>query len=372
MKKIALVVLVLFCSLSFLSCSTEKGEYQIGAILPLTGSAASEGEFQKLGIDLAVNEINQAGGIKGKKLTVLYHDSKYDAKEGISALQALSLNKVPVVISTMSSVSSPIASYIAEQKDYKGPAIFVTSSSAPGVTGKNDWVFRAFLISENESKAMANYMITNAGKKKIAIYYINDDYGMGAFSTLKREVDKLGGEIAWSESYNKGETNHRDTIEKLKKVNTDALYIVGQDKSYALAIKQCKEAGLKTQIFTTIALSVPEWRDLIGDAALEGIYYTEAYYSESSDDKVVQSFVSNYEKSFHKKPNVVAAFTYTVTKLIYEAVKDGEKNAETIKTRIKQLKNIPSPVGTIAINGYEADIPARVMVIRKGKPENVN
>lgn len=372
MRKALIVPFLLLALLTFLSCSKEKAVYEIGAILPLTGSAASEGDFQKLGIDLAVNEINQAGGIKGKKLTVLYHDSKYNAKDGISSLQALSLKKVPVVISTMSSVSSPIASYISEQKDYKGPIVFVTSSSAPGVTGKNDWVFRTFLISENESKAMANYMITKAGKKKIAVYYINDDYGLGAFSTLKAEVNKLSGSIVWSESYNKGETNHRSIIEKLKRVDHDALYIVGQDKSYALAIKQCKESGLKTQIFSTIALSVPEWRELIGNTALEGIYYTEAYYSESSDDKTVKQFVQDYDKSFNKKPNVVAAFTYTVTKMIYEAVKDEVESPEIIKTKIKQLKNIQSPVGTITMNGYEADIPARVMVIKGGKPENVN
>lgn len=371
MKKFLWIMFLICIATTSLTCSKRKDVYDIGAILPLTGPAASEGEFQKLGIELAVDEINQAGGIKGKKLTVFYHDSKYNAKEGISALQALMLKEIPIVISTMSSVSAPIASYITEQSNYKGPVVLVTSSSAPGVTGKSDWVFRTFLLSENESRAMANFMISKLGKKNIAVYYINDEYGLGAYTTLQNEVNVLGGKIVWKEGFNKGETNHRNVLEKLKTIQHDALYIVGQDKSYALAIKQCKEIGLNTQIFTTIALSVPEWRELIGDSALEGIYYTEAYYSEDSHDEGVKKFVIDYEKKFGKKPNVVAAFTYTIMKMIYETVKDGETDSSIIKEKIKELKNIKSPIGNITISGCEADIPARIVVFKEGRPENV-
>src|SRR3989304_3100923 len=371
MRKFLWIMFLICVAMTSLTCRKGEEVYEIGAILPLTGPAASEGEFQKLGIELATDEINQVGGIKGKKITVFYHDSKYNAKEGISAFQALIWKKIPVVISTMSSVSAPLASYITEQNEYKGPVVFVTSSSDTGVTGKNDWVFRTFLLSENESKTMASFMVSKLGRKHIAVSYINDEYGLGAYKTLQNEVNVLGGKIVWKESFNKGETNHRNILEKLKTSQHDALYIVGQDKSYALAIKQCKEIGLSTQLFTTIALSVPEWRELIGDSALEGIYYTEAYYSEDSHDKVVMKFVADYEKKFGKKPNVVAAFTYTIMKMIYETIKDGEKDSSILKERIKDLKNIKSPVGDITISGYEADIPARIMVFKEGKPENV-
>lgn len=114
MKTLHTLAAILLAATLITGCSREttSNTLKIGAILPLTGTGAEDGEFQKHGIELAVSKLNSAGGIQGKKIEVVYEDSKNQAKEGITALNTLiSRDKVPVVLSTMSGVSAPLAAY---------------------------------------------------------------------------------------------------------------------------------------------------------------------------------------------------------------------------------------------------------------------
>ena len=156
-KTLVILTIALLSSLGISNCSSKPDNtLRIGAILPLTGTASENGQFQKQGIDLAVDEINQTGGIEGQKLEVVYGDSKNEAKEGISLFTRLSdVDKVPAVICTMSGISAPLSSYVAGLPQHN-TVLFATVASAPGLAKKSDWVFRSFVTSDVEAAKTAN------------------------------------------------------------------------------------------------------------------------------------------------------------------------------------------------------------------------
>ncbi|MCK4458341.1 MAG: ABC transporter substrate-binding protein [Methanosarcinales archaeon] len=150
-----LIGVVLFLAVIAGAClqDTQPDEIRIGAILPLTGEAAEYGEDAKLGIDLAVEEINAAGGINGKRIQVVYEDSQATPSQGVSAIQKLTtVDKVPVIIGAMaSSVTLAIAPIAEENK----VVLLSPASSAPQITEAGDYIFRTEFSDAYGGKAQA-------------------------------------------------------------------------------------------------------------------------------------------------------------------------------------------------------------------------
>jgi branched-chain amino acid transport system substrate-binding protein len=163
---------------------TQSDEIKIGAILPLTGEAAEYGEDAKLGIDLAVEEINAAGGINGKMIQVVYEDSQATPSQGVAAIQKLiTVDKVPVIIGAMaSSVTLAIAPIAEENK----VVLLSPASTAPQITEAGDYIFRNEVSDAYGGKAQAELTWDELGIKNVAILCINNDYGVGTADTFKK------------------------------------------------------------------------------------------------------------------------------------------------------------------------------------------
>jgi branched-chain amino acid transport system substrate-binding protein len=340
---------------------------KIGAILPLTGSAATVGEFQKNGIEVAVSEINESGGINGKKVKVIYGDSKNEGKEGIIVLKKMiDIEKVPVVLVSQSGVVVPIATQVASRKDV---LLFVTISSVPGITELGDNIFRLFVTSENESRKMAEFVSEKLSVKKVGVFYINDEFGLGGLKTFKQSFGNYGGTVVWEEAYDKTGSDFRSSLLKAAQLrDLQALYIIGYDRAFAIAVKQAREVGIKVPILTSIGMSVPEWINLAGPSA-EGVYLTATRFDPESSDENIRAFVEKYNKRFGKNPNVLAAFTYDSVKLLAEAFRAGANTAEELGQKLRQIKDYPATIGTVSFaESREANIRLVIRKIVNGKP----
>ena len=349
----------------FAGCKREPAVYKIGANLILTGPAATSGEYVKNGIDLAVEEINKLGGIKGKKIEIIYGDNKNDAKEAISVFNKMTtIDHLPVIISMFSTPS------LAQVKlaDEKRIVLATTIVSAPGVGDMSPWVFRYFVSIDKECEVLANFIINKQNIKKIAFLYINDDYGRGGFKSFKDSYEKLGGTIIFAEAFEKTRTDFRSLLFRLKTTKPEAVCVIGYDKPLGIIIKQMREIGIKAQIFTPMSLSVPVVLEQAGEGA-EGAYLTMSSFDiEHPNTPLAKEFIANYQKKFGKLPSHYSAFAYDLIKLICKAIENKGYSPSSIREGLLSIKNYPAIMGNVTIlpNG-EVEIPLTIKKIEKGK-----
>jgi len=367
----ALTAIMMLAFILLVGCSRETSSnntLKIGAILPLTGTGAEDGEFQKHGIDLAVSKLNAAGGIKGKKVEVVFEDSKNQAKEGIIALNTLiDRDKVPVVLSTMSGVSAPLAAYAGN----KIPAVlFVTVASTPNITKHGSNIFRAFVTSDVESRVIAEFMYKN-GYKNMAVFYVNDDYGLGGKEEFRKRFTELGGTVAIEEPYEKGGTDHRSVVAKVTASDVQGAFVIGYDKSFALLVQQLGQTSRKIQLVTTSTLSVPSWKTLAG-ASAEGAYLANSLFKANPDDPMTKEFDAAYQASFGKPSNYLSASSYTTMMMLASAIETEGYSKEAIEKGLAHIVKMPTLMGDISVSDQrEASFPVTMARLENGKVVNV-
>lgn len=347
---------------------TVINDYKIGAILPLTGTGAEDAEFQKHGIDLAVEKINSAGGINGKHLSIVFEDSKNQAKDGITALNTLvSRDKVPVVLSTMSGVSMPLAAYAGN----KVPVVlFVTVASTPNITRHGTNIFRAFVTSDVESRAIAEFMY-GKGYRNMAVLYVNDDYGLGGKDEFRKRFTELGGTIVLEEPYEKGSTDQRSLVAKVAASSVQATFVIGYDKSFALLVQQLGQTPKKMQLVTTSTLSVPSWKSIAGPSA-EGAYLANSLFKLNADDPMTKEFDAAYQKAFGKPSNYLSASSYTSMMMLAHAIETEGYSKEGIEKGLSHIAKMPTLLGEISVSEQrEASFPVTMARLENGKVVNV-
>jgi len=350
-------------------CSKETHDsLNIGAILPLTGTGAEDGEFQKHGIDLAVSKINATGGIQGKKVQIVYEDSKNQAKEGITALNTLvSRDKVPVVISTMSGVSAPLATFAGDKMPV---VLFVTVASTPYITRHGSNVFRAFVTSDVESRVIAEFMY-GKGFSKMAVLYVNDDYGLGGKDEFIKRFTGLGGQVVLTEPYEKGGTDHRNLVAKVVASEATAVFVIGYDKSFALLVQQLGQSSRKIQLAATSTLSVPSWKALAGPSA-EGAFLTNSLFQSNPDDPLTREFDAAYQAAFGRPSNYLSASSYTSMMMLAEAIRKHGYSQDGIQRGLTDIQDLPTLMGRISVSPErEASFPVTMARLENGKVVNI-
>lgn len=373
MVSVLFLTLVVFCGLLPLNSYAEKKDYaiKIGAILPLTGNASLVGEYVKNGIDLAVDEINSKSGIKGKKIVILYGDSKNDPKEGISIFNKfISLAKVPTVISAMTSVTQAVTPIADSNKI----VILATSVSASGITENSPWLFRLFVTAENDATTMANFASDKLKYKRLGVLHVYDDFGLN-FSkvfTSTFENRKKGNKVVFSEGFDKKTSDYRSILAKVKKKHLDAIYILGYDNNLGLLPKQMREIGITIPILSIGTIAQP---NVIAQAgkALDGTYFTTTEFS--ADNPLTQEavlFVEKYKAKYNKTPTYFSAFAYDSIMIVSEAIKNEGYSSDTIQKGLQNIKDFKGVTGVITIKpNRDADFKMVVKTIKKGIIEDV-
>lgn len=343
------------------SCTKKEPEtIKIGAILPLTGPAAFYGEWGMKGIQLAVDEINSEGGINGKKMEIVFGDSKNEPKEGVSWMNKFVSEKIPLVVSAMTGVSFSIMP-IAERHN---TILFMTIVTHPEAANRSQLAFRHYVNKGKAAQKMAKFARKTLKLKKIALLYINDEGGLGEKNSFRSEFEELGGEVVFEESFEKTETDLRNHLLKIARYKPEALYISGYGKVYGLALKQKHELKLPFKILASYEPLYKTTRELAG-SALEGVIFTSPLFEEENINS--KKFIDAYLNKYGVRPELDAAFGYDVINLIALAIKNGGYNSEGIKNALLNIKDFQGAVGNINIlpNG-DTEIPIVIRSIEKG------
>lgn len=359
-----LIVVVLAITLVLTQTKKETMEIKIGAVLPLTGNMATFGESFKSGIDLAVEETNNAGGIQDKEAKIIYEDDGGEAKLAVSAFRKLiTQDKVQCVIGfVMSSTAMPIAPIAQKNK-----VVVVSPTATAPELSKFKNFFRIQPSDNYEGRVMSEFAYKQLGTREVGIFYVNNDWGKGLAQVFRNKFETLGGKISVVENYELKATDFRTQITKIKAANPEYLYILGYLKELSIILRQMRELGLKSKILSAYSFHDPKLLEIAGDVA-ENAIFTMPTYDAKSDDPVITEFVRRYKARYNKEPDMFAAHAYDCMKIVAFAMQEGATTGPEISDALHKIANYPGVTGknTFDENG-DVVKPLRIFAVKEGK-----
>lgn len=270
MKPAHILGLALGASIA-LSTAAFAQDIPVAVAGPMTGGESAFGRQMKNGADLAVADINAAGGVNGKKLALQVGDDACDPKQARSVAEKLASSKVPFVAGHFCSSSSiPASEAYAE-----GNVLQITPASTnPVFTERKLWnVLRVCGRDDQQGLVAAQYIMKAFAGKNIAILNDKTTYGKGLADETKKALNAGGVKEKLFESYNKGDKDFNSIVSRLKRENIDLVYVGGYHQESGLILRQMRDQGMKTLLMAGDALNDKEFASITG-AAAEGTLFT--------------------------------------------------------------------------------------------------
>ncbi len=359
---------LLCCIIVFPACNNKKEkstEIIIGCITPLSGEGAPYGRATKNGLDLAADEINKQGGIKGKKLRIVYEDDQLKASTAIQAIQKLiNINKVPVIIGALTSSATLAIAPIAEKNRV---VLFSASATADSIKDAGDYVFRNVPPNKIQGKTAADFAVTFLKAHSAGILQLNTDYGVSLGEAFKTHFISIGGKILIQESYNPGSKDFRAQLDKIKNLHPDVVFFPGNYQESGLILKQAKELGLSVPFIGGDGSYAEELINIAGNAA-EGSYYTLMSMGYGTVDNKIAKFDTKFKSKYGVNPDGYAAYSYDALLMIAEAIKLGGYSSNGIKKALYGMKGFRGVTGITEFDAFgEVDKPYGVYEIKNGR-----
>lgn len=287
----------------------DKAVFKIGGIGPLTGPAAAYGISVKQGAQIAIDEINKAGGVKvGDKTYTFEMIFEDDEATEDKAIQAYNTEMDQNINAVMGAVTSGSSIAIADLTKQDGILQITPSGSAEGCI-KNDNAFRICFSDPEQGIAMADYMVDKLGKKKVAVIYNNsDEYSTGLRQAFEEEVAKKGGTVVASEAFATGDMDFNSQLTKIKGTDAEIIYVPAYYQDATYITKQAADMGMKLPF-----LGSDGWDGVLGTVTdpktVEGAIFS-APFCASVDDPKVKAFVDSYKAAYKAVPDQFAADGY--------------------------------------------------------------
>ncbi|KHK04288.1 ABC transporter substrate-binding protein [Desulfovibrio sp. TomC] len=341
---------------------------------PFTGSAAGYGENVKAGVMLKLEEINAAGGINGKKLEAVYLDEQCEPRE--AATVSSSIVNDPDIVGIVGHLCS--SAHLAGLPAYVREGIAAITPTATNITisskSKDDagkaWSFRNVYRDDFQGKFLADYTDKVLGLKKVAVFYENNDYGIGLKDAFIKEAKTLGLTIVGEEAYKKGDQDYTPQLTKIKGAAPEAMFIAGYYPEGALIADQSKKIGLNIPKMGADGFDNADYVKL-GGAAVENTYLTAPFLVETAGADA-KKFIDAFKAKYNRDVDWMSANAYDATGIMAEAI--AKAGADRTKIR-DYLAGLSSPEkgykGVTGVNYFDANgdclKPAYVKVVKDGK-----
>lgn len=352
------------------SDSNDGEKLYIGMALPLTGESAMYGETVRDGVQFAVNEINEAGGIGGKQIELVIEDDKGNTSEAAMVAQKLSEDdRLFCVIGHVNSSCTLVGIPIYADA---GLTLLNTSSSAANITQQGFTNFFRTVISDDlQAPMMVRHVTENLGLNKIALMVPNSDYGLGLLEGTESSAAENNVEIVASEMYVPNQDKDFSVqLAKIKQAEPEALLILGDYNEAGLIIKQMDAAGMgEMPIVTTASCSNQIMIDLAGAEAAEGVFML-GYWDPDRPEDIVQNFVTAWaEKHDGAVPDERNAYGYEIPYIIKQAIEEYGATRETLPDVLREKVEYTGPTGLNKFdeNGDVTEKMQMVFIVHNGK-----
>ncbi len=332
------LMLTIFLSFLLFTSRCASGELRIGGIISMSGAAEPYGVMIKKGMDLAVEELNDAGGVDGRKVVILYKDDSTNIDVGKSSAKELIVkDRVPVIIGP---VSSSVSIAVAPLCESYRRVMLSPASSTPKLSGAGIYVFRNYPSDIVEGTFTADFF-REQGIEKVIVIAINNEFGNGIKEVFIKQFRSKFREILKVFSYEENDfTQFTKIISEAKELNPEAIYLCGYSNDMARLLQEIKKQKIDALLFCVSAVN-KKMVDTAGQAA-EGIMFPQPAFDLESTDPTMVSFIEKFRTKYSVDPDNFAAHGYDAVKLIAEAI-----------ARVKSTHPDDIRAGLMAINNYE-------------------
>ena len=339
---------------------------KVGEFASMTGSEATFGQSSHKGTELAIDDLNAAGGVLGRKFELLMEDDQSQAGQPATVVRKLiSRDGVVAILGEVASSRSLEAAPICQQN--KIPMIS-PSSTNPKVTAVGDYIFRVCFIDPFQGTVMANFALHTLHLKNVAVLTdVKSDYSLGLAKFFKEGFIAGGGKIIAEQNYSGGDKDFNAQLTSLKSSNPDGIFVPGYYTEVGLIALQAKQLGLTVPLFGgdgwESSSLVP-----IGGVALEGDYFS-THYSPEDTSSAVRDFVKKFKAKYNETPDAMAALGYDSAMILAAAMKSaGTTDGAKVRDVLAATKDFSGVTGKITMDANRnASKPAVILTIKNGE-----
>ncbi len=340
----ALSGLLLFCASGY-----ADGPVYIGLSAPMTGQYAEIGKYFQEGAELAIENVNRTGGIEGRQMQLISEDSQ--GLPEISKRIAVKFANDQRIVAQLGDFTSE-CSLMAQSVYRKARMVQLSPTvSHPQFAPGSPFSFTISGSQEARSQFMAHTAVRILGKKRLAVLYVNDEWGIAVKKHFEEAGKQFGAEIVGEETYFKNTKEFAPILEKLRAAEPDFLCLGTLFYDAALICRQRQKLGWNdVTVMASGAVCMPAFIDLGGDAT-EGVYTSAFFYPKDSHPKI-QQFVKTYESAYHQTPTWFAASAYDTVNLLAEAIRKAGTGRQAIRDALAGIRDFSGITGNITFREH--------------------
>jgi len=361
---VAATAAALSCLLVSCSKKVEKG-IPIGQFASLTGAQATFGQSTDKGVQLALEEINNSGGVLGQPILLITKDNQSKPGETSTAVRELiTRDKVVALIGEVASGRSLEAAPIAQRS---GIPMISPASTNEKVTEIGDHIFRVCFIDPFQGTVCAKFAWKLGLRNAAILTDVSKDYSLGLARSFKKEFLKKGGAITGEQSYSGGDKDFSSQLTAIKAGNPQVIFLPAYYTEAPLIIRQARQLGIMAPFIGGDGWDSPELI-AVGGNAVEGCYFSNHFSNQSTDPQVV-TFVQSYRKKYNQDPDAMVALGYDALRLLADAMKRaGTSDPAKVNEAIAATKDFPGVTGKITLDEHRnPNKPAVMLQVRDGK-----
>jgi branched-chain amino acid transport system substrate-binding protein len=351
-RKIQLVlfIVLMMAFLLFAGCwnrqtNTLENTIKIGVVVPLTGNAGVLGDYTLKGLQLAVDEQNEKGGLLGKKIELDVQDSKGDPKEGVSVVKnMLAKQQKPfLVYSIMSGVTLAL-----KPETEKNGVLLMSAVGTDKFLENSRFTIRNYVSATTIGENLAPYLKDNLKVKNLVIFYSNNEYGSSVKDAVKK-FSEAGGLTVSTEPYEETSLDYKSLIAAKVNKETESVYVVGIGKGLGTVLKQVRESGYRGKIVGDQLMTFPDVVSVAGDA-LQGIPYLDFAFDINSTNPSTKSFVDAFRAKFKTDPQNFSVIAYDGSKMLFSTI-EGNKTIDgpSLVEALNGIKDYQGMFGPVSV-----------------------
>jgi branched-chain amino acid transport system substrate-binding protein len=355
MRKLALVLVLV--SVFALSAATvfASGTFDLTIPLPLTGKQAKFGEIMKRSYEIAAEEINAKGGVKGKKIVLSFEDSSGKPETARAIVEKLiDVKKQPIIVGEYTSSCAKAVAAVAEER--KTPYLVVASAD-DAITRQNyKYVFRQNQVNDHYADAFVSFLREVVKPKTIAILYESSAFGTSGAAAMERDAQNMGAKVVLKEKFETGAIDFKPLLSKVKAAQPDVVYTVSYANEAQLIMKQAMELRLDAKLFSggAAGFAIPEFVDGAKEAAEYVVSAT--LWTPQVKYPGAKAFADKYKVKYGDFPSYHGASAYSAMYVTADALnraKDWTQDGIRDALKATNLMTAFGPVKFEDKEGYQ-------------------
>lgn len=361
--------------LLFVTHASAQNVVKLSIPLPLTGSNAKFGETEKKSYEIAMEEINAAGGVRGKKIVLEFEDSQGKPEVSRAIVEKLiDVKKQPVIFGEYSSSCSKAIASVAEER--KVPYMVVTGATDDITQQNYKYVFRMNPTNAYYATSFMSLLNAVVKPKTIAILYESSDFGTSGAEDMVKQAQKAGMKVLVKEQYEKGAVDFKPILSKVKAAKPDVIYMVSYVMDAALLMRQIKELRIDANLYAggAAGFALPEFIQNAKEAS--ELVMTATLWSPQVKYPGAKEFAEKYKKLYKDYPSYHGAEAYSALYIIADVLKRAKEwTPDDIRVAMKAT-NMMTAFGPIKFEdkeGYTNQnfMDSLVLQVIKGKHETI-